>query len=177
MKDEIIDFKYKIDLIEIKELCDLALEIIRTRELIERYIVMKEPYSISEYFGKLSGLCKRFILKLASTIRTYAKVSNKDVEDLKENWLKWLMMTENEFLAISKEIEQGDSKFPKLQQLIQARVDELIYGYFIDIIRSVNKRINRTIKEEFVISAFELRGISVSPAEVKSAIEKKEVEA
>ncbi|MFQ6068008.1 MAG: hypothetical protein ACE5KD_00535 [Candidatus Bathyarchaeia archaeon] len=163
MIDKFVYYKHEIPVSEIRSLCDLAIEVEKTRASVRRAI--DRGFVESKRFTKLQDLTNRFIYSLASVLRKLSH-SDKEPDEVVKDLNKILQFSEFSRKKLEDEIMEQPFNFPMISTYI-SRVDEILHVYFMDVLKDVISIKKKTMRKEFVMSAYSRRGVKPSPEILK----------
>lgn len=168
-----IDYKHQIPIPEIQALCDMAMELENQIKKVKRGIRLGFVYP--EDFMEMQSLMKRLIFNIAGVLRKYSKGSEKDVEELIKSFSDILAFSERDKLRMAEELRSATTNYPWLSFHLE-RVEEILYAYLKDVLEDVLAMKKFILTKEFILSAYNRRGITPSRELIKSLEEEEEGE-
>lgn len=164
-------FKYNIPLDEIKDLCDMAINIIEVKRRVERGI--KIGFVSSVEFNKLRRLVDSIIYRIADVLRIYAGKEDY-VAPVINDLRKIFEFNEIDRTRLKEELINQYNNFPMISEYIR-RVNEVLYVHLAGVLLDVFKRRKKSMMREFVMSSYRMRNLRPSP-ELLKEIGKEEAE-
>jgi len=153
-------YQQQIPIPEIHELCDLAVELEKARRKVERRIEF--PPLESKDFVLMQSLAERLIFKIAGVLRKMTK-KEEYVEPVIKSLRSDLEFNEFDKKKLQDEIREQPFNFPMVSIYIM-RVKKILHTYLMDILKNVVSIKGEAMIREFVMSAYNLRGLTPSPA-------------
>lgn len=168
-------YKYNIPVPEIQELCDMATELEEAKKRVERGMKRKNLYS--EDYRKMQSLMKRLIYKILGVIRKVAKSVGKEekIEEkggIVDNLNNLLKFGERDKVDAAGELKAQTPNYPFININAMDRVEEVLYVYLADVLKDTLSVRKVSLMDEFIISAHNRRGVTVSPEFMKALEEK-----
>jgi hypothetical protein len=160
---KLLYYKQQIPIPEIQELCNIAMELEKAKRKVERRI--KYPPLDSETFVAMQSLAERLIFKIGGVLRKIAK-DEKYVEPVIKDLRSDLEFNEFDKKKLQDEIREQPFNFPMVSIYI-IRVEKILYTYLLDILENVVSIKREGMIREFYMSAYNLRGLTPSPAMLK----------
>jgi len=167
-----IIFMNQIPLPEIKDLCNLAIELIRAKRRVE--IDIKRGFVPSEDFTKLRRLTNMLIYRIADVLRIYTTKEDY-VTPVINDLRKILEFNEYDRKRLKEELINQYRNFPMVSEYIR-RVNEILYVHLAGVLTNVLRRRKRAMMREFVLSSYRLRNLKPSPKLMKELAKEEEEE-
>jgi hypothetical protein len=167
----IVNYKNQIPIGEIRELCDLAIELENAKRRVQKSI--RRGYVYSQDFVRLQSLTERFIFSLVGIIRRVA--SPEDAEVIAKDLAKDLEFNEFDKRRLRDELFEQPKNFPMISLYI-TRVEKLLYSNFLDILRNVVNIKREGMIREFVMSTYNTRGLTPKPSLIRELVKKEKEE-
>ncbi len=163
-------YKFKIDVPEIKDLCDLAMKIIKLKKRIEKQI--KLGYIHAYDFRDFRTLTDEFIYRLLGTIRKFG-IKEDQIGKLERDLKNELAMAEYEKRRLLDELREQPYNFPMVNEFIR-KAERLIKTKFLNILPLLLRIKSKEMRREFVVDILQASGITPSPEVLKGLYKKEE---